>query len=473
MGWKSILLLSLLPFSAAVLFSVHDDGLFELGDGAVALTAGSGDILGDIVAPLQPGCDWADLFPDANPSDDDFDARAAACGGITSVFIADDLSTSSLVDDTVFAQSNKNIDQVGTWNWDTGNNPPKDDLANVYAFATLNSAEELIVYVGLERLAEDGDSHIDIEFNQDTVGLDKDPACGSDGVLPDNDSNPLVNDGAPCEFTGEKTDDDLLLVMDFEQGGALGLVRRFQWNDPDGTPGTGDETLDQILPELGGQGCIAGDTICAVNNGGSIDGGPWPNFNRHGAVVTNLPANAFTEVGVNVTQTLGMTPCFGTIQVHSRSSQSVSSELKDFALHNFSICGIEIVKEGPGLSKIGDEVTYDFTITNTGGVELHLVSVNDDQIGDITSEADAAGCDPLGPGASCNFSVAFVIPGDADDPFVNVVTATYNSAADESGAELADDDDHSVNLFQPSVEILKDGDTLSKVGDEVAYDFTI
>jgi hypothetical protein len=59
-----------------------------------------------------------------------------------------------------------------------------------------------------------------------------------------------------------------------------------------------------------------------------------------------------------------------------------------------------------------------------------------------------------------------VQPGDPD-PLVNTVTATYNNKADFSCTDVSDFDDHSVNLFQPSIEISKECTDLSKIGDRV------
>lgn len=450
---------SLMLLTVGALFAVGLLDLFELGDGLG--TPGSADIIGD--GNPANGPDWADLF-NADGSLKDSNSNGIpdvkeVYGGVDALFLLDDLAQGKLKDDTVFAESNKNNDLTATWNWDTGNVPPKDDLANVYAYATLNEFDELIIYAGLERLAPEGDSHIDFQFSQQPIGLDKSPPCGDDHT----DDTPEEDDTAPCEFTGEKTVNDLLVVMDFEKGGKLGFVEVRRWNG-----------LEYILIEtLGGEGCSAADTVCAFNNGSTIFGGDWVNYDRHGKEIVDLPPNSFTEIGINVTQLMGTTPCFSTILAKSRSSQSFNSELKDFTFGTFEICGIEVTKDGPELSKIGDEVTYTYTIENTGVATLYLVSVDDDKVGDLTSDAASEGCDVLDAGEICTFDVDFVIPPGADDPFDNEVTVIYNSASDQSGSEISDKDDHSINLFQPDVEITKDGDTLSKIGDEVTYSFMI
>ena len=46
-------------------------------------------------------------------------------------------------------------------------------MTNVYAYATFDADGDLIIYSGFERIAPEGDSHVDIEFFQDPVALDE------------------------------------------------------------------------------------------------------------------------------------------------------------------------------------------------------------------------------------------------------------------------------------------------------------
>ena len=303
---------------------VDADGLFELGGTQNA------DIRGDGLAATGP--DWAPQDDILN-LDGIFDANGDIIdlhGGVAATFIMDDLSQKGPLDRTTFSGaggSNKNNDALSDWHWDSGNVPAKDDISNAYAYAIVveeGGVDHLILYAGFERIFENGDSHIDIEFFQDLVSLDE--------AVPCNDPGP---DTTPCDWLGSRNVGDVIISMDFLNGGGFGTMSIREW---DGTQYVLDATLT-------GEGCILSDAVCGYNNGGNIDGGPWPNYNRHGSLVTTLPRNAFTEIGVDVTAVLGETPCLSTVLGKTRSSQSFTAELKDYAgPAPFNICGASFQK---------------------------------------------------------------------------------------------------------------------------------
>ena len=80
-------------------------------------------------------------------------------------------------------------------------------------------------------------------------------------------------------------------------------------------------------------------------------------------------------------------------------------------------------------------------------------------------------CDNLAPGASCNFSVNYIIPAGSPDPLVNTVEVHYRPTGFPNN--IKDTDTHSVNLFQPAIAFDKTGDGLSKAGDVVNYRLTL
>ena len=97
-------------------------------------------------------------------------------------------------------------------------------------------------------------------------------------------------------FTGIRTDHDVIISMDFLQGGGLGSVTVRTWDGNEYVQGRRRRRRGLLLessPDAGG--C----SICAFNNGDDIDGGPWPNYDSHGDPITLLEQNAFTEMGVD------------------------------------------------------------------------------------------------------------------------------------------------------------------------------
>jgi hypothetical protein len=352
--------------AVAVAQAVHDENLFELGPEQGA------DILGDGNAANGP--DWGDLF-DANGND----IGSEAFGGLAAAFLLDDTAQKGETDRTTFSGaggSNKNNDPISTadcasftppltgsacdtWHWDAGNVPAKDDLVNSYTYATMPEsgprADHLILYGGLERLDPNGDSHLDLEFLQNPIDIVDGAVEGTAGI-PCNDPG---SDPTPCEFAGIREVDDVIVSMDFVQGGGIGTIEVRNWD------GNSYELTGQ---QDEGEGCNAADTICGFNNGGLIDGGPWPNLDKSGAIITQLPQNGFTEIGVDVTALLGETPCISTVMGKSRSSQSFTAELKDFsAPASFPICGANISIEPDAVNEVGEEHTFTVTVNRTVG----------------------------------------------------------------------------------------------------------
>jgi uncharacterized repeat protein (TIGR01451 family) len=391
---RRILLGPLLVVALAALFltagaqAVHQENFFELGPGVATDENGLTNILGDGNAANGP--DWADLFTATGAKKDANNNNIADCEespGRECAFIADESSAGGATDPSTFSgfgTSNKNPDPISTadcasrtppltgsncspWGWDPGNVPAKDDLTNVYSYEVVPTsgprANHVIVYGGIEREDPSGDSHVDLEYFQSQVAL-----CSP----------------APCtSFTGIRTIGDAIVSMDFLRGGALGSVTVRRW----------DGNAYVLQGSAGGQGCFnsagaAGDDICAFNNGGSINGGPWPNFDNHGNLIETLPTNAFTEIGVDLTNVIGGSPCISTFMGKTRSSGSFTAELKDFAgPTTFSVCvGGTTLTKTASATKVhtGDSVTYTYMEDNTGKDPLSNVVVSDDKCSPVT-----------------------------------------------------------------------------------------
>jgi hypothetical protein len=238
-------------------------------------------------------------------------AAAADPSRISSTFIVDPISSDTTAcggDQTTFSTATKNGDTINGIGFGPGSVPNKDDLSDVYAVSHATAARPEIFF-GAERLTDNGDSHIDFEFLQSIIGVS--PGCSG-------------------TFSGHRTEGDLLVAVDFTGGGGTATNALYQWHcnvepgpqPPDGTicdPG-GTAHYQQIA--------IPGSTSFTVNAAPVACGG-WVCRNTTG-VTTTIAVNDFLEGGIDLT-VLDFTGCFHTFLPHTRTAQSFSASLKDFA----------------------------------------------------------------------------------------------------------------------------------------------
>lgn len=331
--------------------SVLDQSVFELGPGKQCDETGLTNILEDDVtcgSSQGTGPDWSAMFQQQS------DGTVTTVNNFsgTAVFIKDGVSGGTFPDATTFTSQggDTNNELVTQWTWSSTSVPSKDDVSNAYAYIVTPTTGPLaghkLLYVGGEREAPNGDSHIDFEFFQDSVALNP-------NVSPKSFSGVNITPGAV--FNGQTFDHgDLLVSMDFTKGGDLaGLeVRERTANNTKGN--TSNYTLKANLP---GQGCIKTDgtattgadaVVCAFSNGNTIGGSttwPWDSFDNTATIIHQLGKNAFSEFGIDLTA-LGLGhPCFPTIMVKTRSSQSFTAQLKDFAIRGFETCNALVSTE--------------------------------------------------------------------------------------------------------------------------------
>ena len=243
---------------------------------------------------------------------------------------------------------------------------------------------------------------------------------------------------------------------------------------------------------------------------------------------TMVPPNDFVEWAIDLTaEGIETDPCDITgVLMTSRSSDVFTADLKDVNNQPIQqICDIAVDKTGDNRSKDGDDVDYTITISNPGEVEMHLQDITDTLLGDFflngvdqsntfetSNDCNTGPKNPLQPGDTCTITATRTVNeavddgpdnpedgaaigtcgdsvdnGDGDgadaadtsndcDPdgtLQNLVTVVYNSQAALDGVERTADDDHSVLLVHPSVEVTKTGPDRSKDGDTVTYTIEI
>jgi hypothetical protein len=199
--------------------------------------------------------------------------------------------------DDIFGQGSKENDQ-SSWVCTTGSAPPKDDIVNeisvngapavageiAFRFFPVSGVQKQFLYANWSRLSNNGDAHIDYEFNQ---------------------ADPSTNPVAGCPQLPLRTTGDFLIAFDTQFGGAVIGVSALTWNGTTFVP-----------LSVGSQGIL---WDAAVNTVPNIAG------------LTATGINLFGELALNVSDTIGEIPCNKVlfVSMKTRASTSLSAELKD------------------------------------------------------------------------------------------------------------------------------------------------
>ncbi len=306
--------------------------------------------------------DWSTLF-DYSSRDS---GRVSAAGdaflkarGITpvvAVFMEDQTNSHN---DTVFAAGNK-LGQLPDidWHWKFGNANSKQDIMDAYAYGITDPVNgNLIIYCGVERLGNNGDSHFDFEFNEGLI----EPVMNGAGLTPQQ-AYCVTPDSTANPFSGKRTSGDLLVSFDFTQGGRITDITVQKWDD------TAKIFVDQGIDP-------ATDTrILAFGNFSTIPTHPTPLGDYNSWVVDqstcdgtkslldSLAQGEFAEVGIDV-DALGFSHCFKTMQVHSHESASIGSNMTDFVMGPFDTCSaLTIIKSAKPVDNTQD---FNFDVNGT------------------------------------------------------------------------------------------------------------
>ena len=129
---------------------------------------------------------------------------------------------------------------------------------------------------------------------------------------------------------------------------------------------------------------------------------------------------------------------------------------------------ISFDKTGDALSKVGDDVDYTITLTNTSSSDTPDLecTVTDDLLGIDETVTLASGA------AAHVINASRTVLDTDSDPLVNTAEVSC-IVGGGFGNEVTASDGHSTDLFQPSISFDKTGDALSKVGDNVDYVITL
>ena len=270
--------------------------------------------------------------------------------------LSSDVTSCGTGDPTVFtgAGGEKNGQLLSGMTFGTASVPNKDDLSNVYALSRLRPDNAAEVFFGAERIVNNGDSHVDFEFFQSGISIPS--ACAG-------------------SFSGNRSHGDLLLAVDFTNGGALDTFQLYEWHcvveggaqPADGTvcnPPANGPSVPHYQPIT-----TSAAVTLRVNSAGAVPCGGWVCRDSSGAQITSVPTNAFIEGGIDL-DALGFTGCISTFLPHTRSSQQFTATLKDFVRPipvNTCVAPTITTTSNPNLTQAGtgDHVTPGSSVTDT------------------------------------------------------------------------------------------------------------
>jgi hypothetical protein len=376
---------------AVTLRAVDTAGIFELSD---ANTADD---------PAVDGEDWQTV-----------NAIAYSGPAIVRTGVVPDMHPGTPADPTIFGsnQTKDTVDIPGNWTYKPGSVPDKNDLDNVYAAAYIPPAghvEEghLIFTFGADRFsAGNGDAFLGFWFFQSRVA----PGPGGN-------------------FTGQHTPGDVLILANFESGGGVPTIQVLQW------VASGGDVATNLLQVFQGQAeCTPthAGAACAKTNTSPITVF-WP-FDYKGAPFCSGPtcraAVGLLRRGGRPHDLFGDNlPCITSFLAETRSSSSVTADLKDFVTSAFELCKIGITKACALRSHMKrDKYTNTITVQNLGSGTLHDGRVTDTfqtGVGTTGTQYFAADCTGLNPCTTVPGLAAIPKNGQAGSSVP--ITETYNS----------------------------------------------
>jgi len=278
----------------------------------------------------------------------------------------------SLADTTFFGGGSKDTLGISSGPWETATTSvnAKDDIEDAFAAAyTMPSNQHVAIYFGMDRFDNSGDATAGFWFVQD-------------GSISINGAKK----GGGTLWTGHHSNNDLLIVSDFSQGGAIGSIQAFKWSCGTAVGAACDSGGSLVsataLNTNGTCNPITGNSsFCAIVNDTDGLSVPWAFSNKSGQ--STYAHGEFLEGGIDLQTIFGSNiPCFSTFFAETRSSNSATASLEDVTPPvSFPLCGMSVTKSctGSQISSDGASASYTFsaTVSNDGIGPIYNVSLHD------------------------------------------------------------------------------------------------
>jgi hypothetical protein len=308
---------------AGAVDAVYQTPHFELEPTVPVTTGATTDP--NAISESTPGDDWENVYN-------------ASSSANASRFLTDGFN-SEPAEKLFTGGGSKDPNDITQWRWSSGSGvQDKNDIEHAYA-ARYNASgtNPAYLFFGLDRYSTDGAATLGFWFLKGVTA-------------------PVTVNGIN-KFSGAHQNGDLLVQINYSNGGTVPTVAVSKWNNG-GLLGLG--TSSALC------GASAGQTYCASTNQKS-EASPWTFSLKGAAGDSDFAERTFFEGGVDLAS-LGLDQdCFSTFVAETRSSNPFTSTLSDFVMGNFASCSASMTTT-PSANETTNTVLPGTSVTDTATI---------------------------------------------------------------------------------------------------------